>query len=199
MSKNSIHKSKQRCIVIDGSANITLSENVATDYIGQCYYLDHNATENTILNNYASYGFGKHYGLGADIHGTGFRQINGPNTFDGNVAVGNDHYGFKLTQAQLKGEDGSNDSTDARSYQYGEFKNNIAAGNGHSGFIFESNFQRERVAFQNLLAYNNRYYGKNVHILYWIDKMSMQKSYANSFLLLKRNLFLGCSKSYHCK
>ena len=104
----------------------------------------------------------------------------------------------KLTQARrLKREDGSEDSTDTRWYQYGEFKNNIAAGNGHSGFVFDTNFQRERVAFQNLLATNNRYYGKNVHILYWIDKMSMQKSYANSFLLLKRNLFLGCSKSYH--
>lgn len=166
VSKNSIYKSKQRCIVIDGSSNIVLSENVATDYTGQCYYLDHNATDNSILNNYASYGYGRHHGLGGDNKGTGFRQINGPNIFDGNVAVGNDHNGFKLSQARrLQREDGSNDSTDARRFQYGDFKNNIAAGNGNSGFIFESNFQPERVTFDNLLAYSNRYYGKNVHVL----------------------------------
>lgn len=162
VSKNSIYKSKQRCIVIDGSSNIALSENVATDYVGKCYYFGHNATDNSIVSNYASYGYGKHHGLGGDNRAAGFRQYNGPNIFDGNVAVGNDHYGFKLTQAhRLQRENGSNDSTDARWFQYGEFKNNIAAGNGHSGFIFESNFQPERVTFDNLLAYNNRYYGKN--------------------------------------
>ena len=166
MSKNSIYKSKQRCIVIDGSANITLSENVATDYTGQCYYFNHNATDNSILNNYASYGYGRQDGLEGDYQGIGFRQINGPNTFDGNVAVGNDRNGFKLSQAySLKREDGSDANIDARLKQYGVFNNNIAAGNGHSGFIFESNIQSERVAFHNLLAYNNRYYGKKILVL----------------------------------
>lgn len=192
MSKNSIMKSQQRCVVIDGSSNMTLSENVANEYIGQCFYFGPNATDISILNNYASNGKGKGGGLSDDNQGTSFRQINGPNNFDGNVAIGNDHNGFKLNHAhRVQREDGSYSSTDPRWYQFGDFKNNIAAGNGHSGFIFETNFQRERVAFQNLLAYNNRYYGKNVYKLYGIHKLSMQKSYANSFLHSSKQVFIS--------
>lgn len=161
MSKNSIYKSKQRCFVIDGTSNIILSENVATEYIGQCYYFGHNATDNSILNNYASYGFTKKE-LEVDHQGIGFRMINGPNNFDGNVAIGNDKYGFEISHSKrVQGEDGS-DGTDPRYIQFGEFRNNVAAGNGHSGFIFETSLQHDRGAFRNLLAYNNRYYGKNV-------------------------------------
>lgn len=194
MSKNSIMKSQQRCVVIDGSSNMTLSENVANEFIGQCFYFGPNATDISILNNYASNGKGKGGGLSDDNQGTSFRQINGPNNFDGNVAIGNDHNGFKLNHAhRVQREDGSYSSTDPRWYQFGDFKNNVAAGNGRSGFIFETNFQRERVAFQNLLAYNNRYYGKYIYSMGFINCQCKSRMLTLFFTHQNRYLFLGCS------
>lgn len=40
VSKNSIHQSKQRCVVLHGSWNLKLTENVAYDTIGHCFFLE---------------------------------------------------------------------------------------------------------------------------------------------------------------
>lgn len=48
ISQNSIRGSHQRCIVLDGTGNVTIASNVAVDNYGNCIDIGPNATDNTI-------------------------------------------------------------------------------------------------------------------------------------------------------
>lgn len=54
IARNSIRNSNHRCIVIEGSSNITVEANVAYDTAGHCYFVDHDSTDNTLLHNIGS-------------------------------------------------------------------------------------------------------------------------------------------------
>jgi hypothetical protein len=54
IARNSIIKSNHRCVVIEGSGNITVEANVAYDTAGHCYYVGREAIDNSLLYNIGS-------------------------------------------------------------------------------------------------------------------------------------------------
>ena len=54
ISRNTIRSSNHRCVVIEGSSNITIEGNVAYNTAGHCYYIGSEATDNYILYNIGS-------------------------------------------------------------------------------------------------------------------------------------------------
>jgi parallel beta-helix repeat protein len=54
IARNSIRNSNHRCIVVEGSSNITIEANVAHDTAGHCYYIGSDARDNTLLSNIGS-------------------------------------------------------------------------------------------------------------------------------------------------
>jgi parallel beta-helix repeat protein len=54
IARNSIRNSNFRCIVIEGSSNITVEANVAHDTAGHCYYVGSDARDNTLISNLGS-------------------------------------------------------------------------------------------------------------------------------------------------
>ncbi|KAL7548187.1 hypothetical protein ACHAWF_011482 [Thalassiosira exigua] len=105
---NSVHRSYYRCISIHGTHNTTVSENVAFDVTGYCYYLEDGVEEdNTLSFNLAAHihlvstvanaGGGqqippftqsKNLILPADVTASGFNLTNLHNDFIGNAASG---------------------------------------------------------------------------------------------------------------
>jgi G8 domain len=106
---SSFHRSYYRCISIHGTNNATISENVAFDVTGYCYYLEDGVEENNTLSfNLASFihaigpeppGEGDGQGLNsyfegpsltlpADVTASGFYITNVHNNIIGNAASG---------------------------------------------------------------------------------------------------------------
>lgn len=54
ISRNTLRSSNHRCVVIEGSSNITVEANVAYDTAGHCYYIGSEAMDNSILYNIGS-------------------------------------------------------------------------------------------------------------------------------------------------
>ena len=54
IARNSIRNSSHRCIVIEGSSNITIEANVAHETAGHCYYVGEDSTDNKFLSNIGS-------------------------------------------------------------------------------------------------------------------------------------------------
>ncbi len=73
---SSVHESYYRCISIHGTNNLTVSENVAYDVTGFCYYLEDGVEENNTLS----------YNLAAHIHFIGM-SLSPPCTAGGTVAL----------------------------------------------------------------------------------------------------------------
>jgi G8 domain len=74
---SSFHHSFYRCISIHGTNQVTVSENVAYDVIGYCYYLEDGVEENNTLS----------YNLAAHIHAIGPKPPSGCSTQNINVTV----------------------------------------------------------------------------------------------------------------
>ena len=104
---SSVHRSFYRCISIHGTNNIVVSENVAFDITGYCYYLEDGIEEQNTLSfnlaahihvlNYPAVGGPQRVNLvrespdlilPADITASGFYITNLQNRVIGNVAVG---------------------------------------------------------------------------------------------------------------
>jgi hypothetical protein len=107
LKDSSIHESYYRCISVHGTNGVTVSENVAYDVTGYCYYLEDGVEEeNTLSYNLAAHihfisspaiGRGQNVNpvvesltltLPADITASGFYITNVHNRIIGNVAVG---------------------------------------------------------------------------------------------------------------
>ena len=54
IARNSIRNSNHRCIVIEGSSNITVEANVAFNTSGHCFYVGSDARDNTLMYNIGS-------------------------------------------------------------------------------------------------------------------------------------------------
>ncbi len=98
ISMNSFYKSNYRCIVIEGSANITVSDNVGVNNVGHCIYTGPRARDNIIRNNYVSdtmaISWNERVAGSSDYHAAAFYNWNGPNSYSDNIAVGSRYYGF---------------------------------------------------------------------------------------------------------
>ena len=109
LTDSSIHRSFYRCVSIHGTHGALISQNVAFDAIGHCYYLEDGVEEdNVFVNNLAAHihvlgspargnGGGQTCSdidssedllLPADVTASGFYVTNAHNTFEGNAASG---------------------------------------------------------------------------------------------------------------
>lgn len=98
IARNSIRNSNHRCIVIEGSSNITVEANVAYDTAGHCYYVGHDATDNSLFHNIGSRTngdiyWGKHLSGESDYSRATFQLYNPRNDYIGNVAAGGEGRG----------------------------------------------------------------------------------------------------------
>lgn len=164
ISKNSIHDSQQRCIVIDGTANITLSENVAANNYGHCIFVGHNASDNTISGNYVSHSRSIHYREDipgeSDNQASGLVNVNGPNDYVSNIAVGNQGDGFRFSNDwRLRIENNTYVSGNMRRIPIGRFSGNVAGGNLELGMRFNNHEQDEAISIDNVISFYNRYHG----------------------------------------
>ena len=95
IARNSIRNSNHRCIVIEGSSNITVEANIAYDTAGHCYYVGTDATDNSLLHNIGSRTngniyWGNHLSGESDYSRATFQLYNPRNDYIGNVAAGGD-------------------------------------------------------------------------------------------------------------
>ena len=54
ISRNSFRQSNQRCVVIEGTSNITISHNVGYETNGHCIYIGFESVSNLITKNLVS-------------------------------------------------------------------------------------------------------------------------------------------------
>ena len=75
VSRNSFRQSHQRCIVVEGTSNLTMSENIGYQTHGHCIYIGYQSRFNKVTKNLVS----------------DTKVVNnaiGPNDFTNNIAVG---------------------------------------------------------------------------------------------------------------
>jgi parallel beta-helix repeat protein len=99
VTQNTVRNSQQRCIVIHGSHNVTVTDNVAFETHGHCYMLeDGGELDNTFMRNLgASTRASRLTARPIDTDGSNpstFWISNPQNTFIGNVAAGSESSGF---------------------------------------------------------------------------------------------------------
>ena len=108
ISKNTIRRSGQRCVVLHATNNVLVEGNIAHDTTGHCYALDSGAeVGNIFVNNLgaktrAATHLMPQFGISGketdDIPAT-FWITNPANSFEGNVASGSKGYGFWVSLA----------------------------------------------------------------------------------------------------
>ena len=93
--KNVIRESKQRCIVIHGSHDVMVEDNVAFDSYGHCYILeDGGEHDNTFQNNLGARTRNQGISIGSTDHEASTLWITNPqNHFIGNVCAGSEKTG----------------------------------------------------------------------------------------------------------
>jgi len=98
--RNVIRSSKQRCVIIHGSNEVMVEDNVTYDTVGHCYGVEDGAeTDNTFQGNLGVYNKRPSRGIGGtDSQASIFWITNTKNHFIGNVAVGIIGYWFELNR-----------------------------------------------------------------------------------------------------
>ena len=93
--KNVIRQSKQRCVVIHGSHDVLVEDNVSFDTYGHCYILeDGGEHDNTFRNNLGARTRNQGIGIGSTDHFASTIWITNPtNHFIDNVCAGSQHRG----------------------------------------------------------------------------------------------------------
>lgn len=99
LSKNVIWESNQRCVVVHGTHNVTVSENVAFDTKGHCFMLeDGGEYDNSFIGNLGAKVDRLPRGVPRDGESDFFPSVfwitNPQNEFIGNVAAGSAGPGF---------------------------------------------------------------------------------------------------------
>jgi hypothetical protein len=136
----SIHDSFQRCITVHGTHNTVISDNVAYNALGHCYFLedgietgnvfDHNLgllverpeTDEALLPSDISF-------QGPSV----FWITNPDNTFTDNAAAGSQGNGFWIALPEHPTGPSTNDGIWPRRTPLGEFAGNVAHSNSHDG------------------------------------------------------------------
>eukprot|EP00804_Cyclotella_cryptica_P009369 CCRYP_018076-RB/>CCRYP_018076-RB protein AED:0.03 eAED:0.03 QI:374/1/1/1/0.94/0.9/20/617/4181 len=179
IARNSIVASNHRCVVIEGSSNITIEANVAYDTAGHCFYIGSDARDNTLLYNIGSrtndvISSGKQLSGESDHDRATFQLYNPRNDYIGNVAAGSDGRGFGIyNDWRTFGEDNiDTNKGNIRRLEMKLFRANKAHSNAWQGFLLYDYEQFltfrdfERVPlFENIHSYRNQLHGiyaKNV-------------------------------------
>ena len=177
VSKNLVRESNQRCMVIHGSHNVTLTENVAFDTFGHCYMLeDGGEWENWFIRNLAVQAkvpatrISINGVLESDNQPTQFWMSTPVNHFVGNVAAGSARFGFWIEiinptrgpSAELAINKKSNGSpVNIQTAPMGIFEGNVAHGCGGNGVAFYPKAYRpsETAVPKDTMSYKNSGFG----------------------------------------
>lgn len=170
VSKNVVRESNQRCIVIHGTHNVNIIDNVAYDTKGHCFFTEDGIeTGNTFQGNLGSnIRSPMHLIPGEnDNHPSVFWITNPENHWIDNVAAGSDNSGFWFdTRHQVRGPSKlGNENVRPQNLPLGTFTGNTA----HSSNMFGIQYYApgwqpltEQVS-ENSKVYRNRFAGHFVH------------------------------------
>lgn len=91
VSKNSFDQSNQRCVSVEGTSNVTISDNIGFKTKGHCIYIGYQSESNVITNNLVSDTENmksQHVLVGEsdDFSGAFVNKFH-PNEYTGNIAV----------------------------------------------------------------------------------------------------------------
>jgi len=175
VSKNTVRDSHQRCYVLHGTHNVTLSENIAYNTSGHCYMVEDGFEQN---NTFA-------YNLGAlthtmDIHSllsisesdhfaSTFWISNPNNHFIGNVCAGGEDTGFWYEFLTLvRGPSAEFDpyyEVNPSEFTFGSFVGNIIHSYKGDGFKLYPNgyFPKEHANFTDMISFRNAGDGVLLH------------------------------------
>ena len=143
VSKNSIRNSNQRCVVIHGSHNVTISENIAYETDGHCFILeDGGELDNRFLANLGASTRTARFlvrSFETDKSNPSTFWISNPaNIFIGNVAAGSESSGFWMElNFSVRSPSASLPSSKGlvpRNMPLGVFRDNVAHSNVRFGF-----------------------------------------------------------------
>ena len=92
VSRNSFRQSNQRCIVVEGTSNIAITDNIGYQTNGHCIYIGFNSKFNVISNNLVSdtklISYSDRLPYETDYNPGAFLNWYSPNDFTKNIAVG---------------------------------------------------------------------------------------------------------------
>eukprot|EP00804_Cyclotella_cryptica_P014145 CCRYP_005584-RA/>CCRYP_005584-RA protein AED:0.03 eAED:0.03 QI:259/1/1/1/0.94/0.9/20/117/3951 len=173
IARNAIRNSNHRCIVLEGTSNITVEANVAYNTAGHCFYVGSDARDNSLLYNIGSRTndaivWGKQLSGESDQDRATFQLYNPRNDYIGNVAAGSDGRGFGIyNDWRTLGEDNVDTNKGSiRRLEMKSFRDNKAHSNSWQGFALYDyeqflTFQDyERVPlFENIQSYRNQQHG----------------------------------------
>ena len=175
VTKNSIRQSNQRCVVVHGTHNLTIIENVAYNTHGHCFMTeDGGEVDNLFRQN-----------LGASTHPVMSSRVLGPldsddfpstywcsnpqNEWIGNVAAGSRNNGFWFElQTEVRGPTANmplSEGMNPRFLNLKQFRDNVAHSNGQHGLrTYPFGFMpSEEAVFYNTRSFRNRQEGVFVH------------------------------------
>jgi len=143
ISKNSIVDSFHRGIVVEGTSNLTLSQNIGVLNQGHFFYCRYSCEANDFIENLVSQtkDISRDDTLSGqtDYDACAFFIRVPNNNFYGNIAAGGDASGFYITaDDKIRGEDGESldNSIDARDIPLGAFIDNVAHSNKYHGMDY---------------------------------------------------------------
>lgn len=166
IAKNVIYKSNQRCIVVHGSHNVTVSENVAYDTKGHCFMLeDGGEWDNTFSSNLGALTKALPRDIirpGETDHRPSTYWITNPsNHWVSNVAAGAAGPGFWF-ELKLRGPSAElaiNQGVNPKNNPLGTFDGNVAHSNNFRAGIttYETGYQApEGTTWSNIRSYKNK-------------------------------------------
>lgn len=163
--KNVIRESKQRCVVIHGSHDVVVEDNVAFDTYGHCYILEDGAEmDNFFIGNLGA----RTRGI-PDVRTIGstdkfcatFWITNTQNHFIGNVAAGSSSSGFWFEMEDVRGDISPvlYPDVDPRTLPLYTFKENTAHSNNDMGIRTYSPgwLPPTEALFQSIKSYQNKH------------------------------------------
>lgn len=142
VAKNTIRHSNQRCVVVHGTNNLEILENVAFDTFGHCFIIqDGIETGNRFIQNLGAQTKVPERVLEvegnpeSDCEPATFWIVNPTNDFIGNVAAGSQSVGFWI-EPQLRGHGPRPfEGFDPRYEPLGVFDQNVVHSSGNNGVL----------------------------------------------------------------
>jgi len=164
IAKNSIVDSNHRGVVIEGTSNALIFDNVAVSVSGHAFYVGDQSQNNVFERNLGSQTMTIDRTITIsgenDYDAAAFFSRFPPNSFISNVASGNKENGFYFynSNSVVRAESGvqMSGSPAASSYPCGTFKNNVAHSNQNSGFALYNFAQPGSITFESSASYKNR-------------------------------------------
>ena len=215
VAKNTIRQSNQRCVVVHGTHNLVIQENVAFDTKGHCFIVeDGYETGNKFLYNLGALTDAPEVAIpnmGTNGEETDqkmpstFWITNPTNIYVGNVAAGSSDSGFWF-ELQLRGDRANMfPNLDPKRASLALFKENVAHSNGKVGFrAYPSGYRPyEEAVFDNLKSFRNQkgvflHLSKNIKIeggLFADNRQGVEIDRADD-IVMENSVIVGVSPAF---